>query len=189
MRYSEFRDRVEDALQEAGFFFSDGGRRIETIELADSVRRWEASAWRDAPPVADPFHLSAVIGFEWGPVDAARAHTCEEDLLTELVGRRRPLRTAPRWMRIDLSLRASLPYGSKTSMPEPQVFGAWTTAVVENVDAALTDVEEKNGRIVAVLGGHGDVDVQVHCNPDGTVSLKADLRLPHDSRASRVGQP
>ena len=22
---------------------------------------------------ADPFHLSAVIGFEWGPVDAARA--------------------------------------------------------------------------------------------------------------------
>ena len=57
MRYSEFRNRVEDALQEVGFFFSDGGRRIETIELADSVRRWEASVWRDAPPVADPFHL------------------------------------------------------------------------------------------------------------------------------------
>ncbi len=118
--------------------------------------------------------MSAVIGFEWSPADAARAYTCEEDLLTELVGRRRPpFRTERRWTRIDLSLQASLPYGSTTAMPEPHVFGAWTAAVVEQADAALTDIEEKKGRIVAVLGGHGDVEVHAHCRPDGVVSLKA----------------
>lgn len=33
--------------------------------------------------------------------------------------------------------------------------------------------EQKKGRIVAVLGGHGDVEVQAHCKPDGVVSLKS----------------
>ncbi len=174
MRYAEFRDRLEDALQEAGLFFQDADRRVETIDLADTVRSWKVSVWRAAPPGAEPFDVSAVIGFEWSPVDAARAYTCEEDLLTELVGRRtRPLRTERRWTRIDLSLHANLPYGSTTSMPEANVFGAWTAAVVKRADAAFTDIEEKKGRIVAVLGGHGDVEVQAHCKPDGIVSLNA----------------
>lgn len=174
MRYAEFRDRLEDALQEAGLFFHDADRRAETIDLADTVRSWKAYVRRAAPLSAEPFHVSAVVGFEWGPVDAARAYTCEEDLLTELVGRRsRPIRTERRWTRIDLSLHASLPYGSTTSMPEPDVFGAWTAAVVEKADAAFTDIEEKKGRIVAVMGGHGGVEVQAHCKLDGVVSLTA----------------
>lgn len=156
MRYAEFRDRLEDALQEAGLFFQDADRRVETIDLADTVRSWKVSVWRAAPPGAEPFDVSAVIGFEWSPVDAARAYTCEEDLLTELVGRRRrPLRIERRWTRIDLSLHANLPYGSTTSMPEGNVFGAWTAAVVKRADAAFTDIEEKKGRIVAVLGPRG----------------------------------
>lgn len=174
MRYAEFRDRLEDALHEAGIFFHRADRRVETIELADSVRRWEAPVWREAPPSADPFQLSAVIGFEWGPVNAARAYTCEEDLLTELVGRRRrPIRTERRWTRVDLSLHASLPYGSTTPMPEPHVFGAWTATALEKADIAFTDIEEKSGRIVAVLGGHGDLEVHAHCHADGLVSLTA----------------
>ncbi|MBI1876175.1 MAG: hypothetical protein HYS05_20100 [Acidobacteria bacterium] len=58
-------------------------------------------------------------------------------------------------------------------MPEPHVFGAWTAAVVEKADATFTEIEEKRGRIVAVLGGHGDVEVHAHGKPDGVVSLKA----------------
>ena len=58
-------------------------------------------------------------------------------------------------------------------MPEPHVFGAWTVAVVHTADAVFTDIEEKNGRIVAVLGGHGDLDVRTHVGADGLVSLTA----------------
>jgi hypothetical protein len=174
VRYAEFRDRLEDALQETGLFFHDAHRRVETIDLADTLRSWKVHVGRAAPPSAEPFHVSAEIGFEWSPVDAARAQTCEEDLLTELVGRRRrPIRTDRRWTRINLSLHASLPYGSTTSMPEPHVFGAWTAAVIEKADAVFTDIKEKNGHIVAVMGGHGDVEVHAHCAPGGVVSLKA----------------
>ena len=40
------------------------------------------------------------------------------------------------------------------------------------VHAAFADVEEREGRIVAILGAHEDVDVQARCQPDGAVSLK-----------------
>ena len=156
MRYAEFRDRLEDALQEARFFFHDADRRVETIDLADTVRSWKSYVRTAAPGSTEPFHVSAVVGLEWSPADSARAYTCEEDLLTELVGRRkRPIKTERRWMRIDLSLHASLPYGSTTSLPEPHVFGAWTAAVVEKADEAFTDIEEKKGRIVAIMAGTG----------------------------------
>ncbi len=39
VRYAEFRDRLEGALQEAGLLVHDADRRVETIELADTVRR------------------------------------------------------------------------------------------------------------------------------------------------------
>jgi hypothetical protein len=42
-RYAEFRDRLEDALQEAGLFFHDADRRVETIDLADTVRGWKST--------------------------------------------------------------------------------------------------------------------------------------------------
>jgi hypothetical protein len=174
VRYAQFRDRLESALQEAGLFFHDADRRVETIDLVDTVRSWKVYVCRVAPQSAEPFHVSAEIGFEWSPVDAARAYTCEEDLLTELVGRRRrPIRTERRWTRIDLSLHAGLPYGSMTSMPESHVLGAWTASVVEKADAAFNEIEQKKGRIVAVLGGHRDLEVQTHRKPDGVVSLTA----------------
>jgi hypothetical protein len=39
VRYAEFRNRLEGALQEAGLLVHDADRRVETIELADTVRR------------------------------------------------------------------------------------------------------------------------------------------------------
>jgi hypothetical protein len=72
---------------------------------------------------------------------------------------------------VDLSLNASLPYGSTTLMPEPHVFGAWSASIVERVQVALTDMQERNGRIVSVLGGNSDLEVQAHCKSDGVVSL------------------
>jgi hypothetical protein len=152
--------------------FTGADRRVETIDLEDTVRHWKVLVHRMTPTQAEPFHVFAAVEFDWSPVDAARAYTCEEDLLTELLGRtRRSPRTERRWTRVDLSLHATLPYGSTTSIPERQSFGGWTAAVVEKADAAFTHVEEKSGRIVAVLGGHGDLEVQAHCSRDGLVSL------------------
>jgi hypothetical protein len=174
MRYAEFRDQLEGALRQENLFVHHADRRVELIDLEDSVRRWKVHVQRTTAANAEPFHVFAVIEFEWTPIDAARAYTCEEDLLIDLVGRRTRLpRTERRWTRVDLSLHATLPYGSTTAIPEPEVFGGWTATVEKNADAAFTLVEEKRGRIVAVLGGHGDLEMQAHCRADGLVFLSA----------------
>ena len=116
MRYDEFRDQFQDALRDVGLFQQCIGNPIETIELSDTGRHWKAYISRDLPPNTEPFHVTAEIAFDWSPFDAARSYTCEEDLLTELVGRKkRPSKTEPRLTRVDLELHASLPYGSTTS--------------------------------------------------------------------------
>jgi len=165
VRYAEFRNRLENALRDVGLFVHDADR-VETINLADTVRHWKAYIRRSAPS-AEPFSVSAEISFLWTPFDAARSYTCEEDRR-----RRQPPRTARRWTRVHLSLYANLPYGSTTSMLEPHVFAAWTTSIVEKAHATFSEIEERNGHIVAVLGAHGDLQVEVRCKPDGIVSLK-----------------
>jgi hypothetical protein len=168
VRYDEFRDELEAALQRNSLHFHSL-QRVETIELANTVQHWKVYADGAAPPSTEPFRVSAEIA--WSPFDAARSYAREEDLLTELIGRKKRLpRTERRWKRVDLRLHASLPYGSTTAMPAPQLFGAWTAS--EKVHGAFAEVEEKEGRIVAVLGAHEDVDVQAHCQPDGVISLK-----------------
>ena len=158
MRYDEFRDQLEAALQRNSLHFH-GLQRVETIELANTVRHWKVYTYGAAPPSTEPFHVSAEIGFAWSPFDAARSYAREEDLLTELIGRKKRLpRTERRWTRVDLWLHARLPYGSTTAMPEPQLFGAWTASILEKIHGAFAEVEEKEGRIVAVLGAHEDVD-------------------------------
>src|SRR5215472_12056585 len=148
VRYEEFRDQLESALQRNSLHFHSL-QRVETIELANTVRHWKAYVHEAARPSAEPFHVSAEIGFAWSPFDAARAYADEEDLLTELIGRRKQLpRTERRRKRVDLSLHAGLPYGSTTAMPEPQLFGAWTASILEKVHAAVAEVEEREGRIV-----------------------------------------
>ena len=72
MRYADFRDRLEDALHEEGLFFRGADHRVETIDLSDTVRSWEMYVYRTATGCMEPFHVSAVIGFKWSPVDAAR---------------------------------------------------------------------------------------------------------------------
>jgi hypothetical protein len=172
VRYDEFRDQLEAALQRNSLHFHSL-QRVETIELANTERHWKVYVHGAVRPSPEPFHVSAEISFTWSPFDAARTYAREEDLLTELIGTRkqRP-KTERRWKRVDLSLHAGLPYGSTTAMPEPQLFAAWTASILEKVHGAFADVEEKKGRIVAILGAHEDVDVQARCQPDGVVSLK-----------------
>jgi hypothetical protein len=67
MLYAEFRNQLEDALQEAGLFFDGVDRTVETIDLADTARRWKVYICRAARRSAEPFHVSAEISFYWTP--------------------------------------------------------------------------------------------------------------------------
>ena len=173
MRYDEFRDRLQEALREAGLFLPHADRPTEPIDLGTTERRWRVFVFRNSPQKAEPFHVSAKISFAWSPFESARSYTCEEDLLSELLGRKeRPTKTEPRILRVDIVLRASLPYGSTTPMPEPQVFGPWIAAVGEKLDESLPAETRGRGRSAVIMGYRGEVDVEAKHTVEGVPSLK-----------------
>lgn len=121
---------------------------------------------------SEPFHLGGRIAFDWDPFNAARGYTCEEDLLTEFIGRKqRPMRTEKRLTRVNLALYAKLPYGSTTPMPDIQILSGWTHAIHGKLGACISEVKESAGRVVAITGGVNEVEVQTRCKPEGVLSL------------------
>lgn len=173
MRYDEFRDRLQDALGDAGLLFRNGDRPVETIDLANTNRRWKIYIWRSAPQSAEPFHVAAKVAFHWSPVDTARAYTCEEDLLTKLLGgRQRPMKTERRWIRVDLTLYANLPYGSTAPLPDAQVFGSWIALAGEKLNELLSEFKQRQQRVVAVTGACEEMEVETRCSSEGALTLK-----------------
>jgi hypothetical protein len=122
------------------------------------------------PRPAEPFHVGTTISFRWDPFASARAYTCEEDLLTELLGRRTGRSTQRRLLRVDITLHATLPYGSTTPMPAPDVWLPWVASVEDKVDNALTGRRRRKG---AGLLWRGDLEIKGRTAPDGAFSLDA----------------
>lgn len=173
MRYDEFRDRLEDALREAGLLLQQAGLPAETIDVGGAARHWEVYLLHSSPQDPAPFHVSAKVAFAWDPVNAARARTCEEDVLTALLGRKqRYPKTQARWTRVDITLYATLPYGSATPMPDAHLFCSWTSSTGEKLDKLLAEFKEREGQIVAVTGVLEDVAVEARGGPDGILFLK-----------------
>ena len=126
MRYHEFRDLLQITLQNSGLSGQHIGDPIETVDLNDMGRRWQIYISGNATADKEPFYVAAKIAFNWNPFETARSYTREEDLLAEILGRtRRPSKTKPRHVRVDLVLSATLPHGSTTAVPEPRTFGSW----------------------------------------------------------------
>jgi hypothetical protein len=164
MRYDEFRDRCQTALRTARLL-SAHDRPEETIDLTTTARKWRVHL---LPRAVAPFHAGATISFHWDPFDAARSYTCEEDLLTELFGRRAGRSTQPRLVRVDIAFSAALPYGSTTPIPAPDVWGPWVASMEEKLDEALTT---KRRRKDAIDAWRGDLEIEGRTSPDGAFSL------------------
>jgi hypothetical protein len=173
MRYDEFRERFQDALREARIFSPHLHRPAETLDTSQMSRRWEIYLHRSTSQNSEPFHISTKVSFDWDAVNAARAATCEEDLLTELIGRKqRYPKTQQPWTRVDIALYATLPYGSTAPMPDSLLFGPWTSSVGKKLDKLLAKSKERKGQIVAVTGGGSEVVVEACSSPDGTLFLR-----------------
>ena len=71
-------------------------------------------------------------------------------------------------MRVDIALRAALPYGSTTPIPAPDVWLPWVASMEEKLDDALTI---KRRRKDAIDGWRGDLEIEGCTSPDGAFSL------------------
>jgi len=175
MRYEEFRDRFETALQQAGLLNVHLAEATETIDVKSTNRLWRVWVGHTLGRDTEPFQVSGKISFRWSPSNTARSNTCEEDLLTELYDRNEhSTDTVPRLVRVDISLRATLPYGSTTPMPAPEVWRSWSDSVEVGLDDAFprADADQENRLLPAVLGWRSDVEVESRCTEDGELLLE-----------------
>lgn len=161
MRYDEFRDRWQAALR-AARVLAHHDHPNETIDLTTTERRWRVHV---LPRPAESFHAVATISFRWDPFDSARSYTCEEDLQTELFGRRAARATQRRLVRVDITVGARLPYGSTTQLPAPDVWAPWVASVEERLDTALAQKRRRKG---AVIAWRGEMELEGRAMPDGT---------------------
>ena len=164
MRYDDFRDRWQAALRTARLL-SAHDRPEETMNLTTTARKWRVHLLLRA---VAPFHAGATIDFRWDAFEAARSYTCEEDLLTELFGRRPGRSTQPRLVRVDIALHASLPYRSTAPLPAPDVWLPWVASLEEKLDGALTPPHRRKDAIDAWRGG---LEIEGRTSPDGAFSL------------------
>jgi hypothetical protein len=75
---------------------------------------------------------------------------------------------------VDVSLRATLPYGSITPMPTPEMWRSLSDSVEVALDEALprADVDQGQRLLPAVSGWRGDLEVEARCTEDGELSLE-----------------
>jgi hypothetical protein len=106
--------------------------------------------------------VTAKVSFAWSPFEAARSFTCEEDLLTELHGRKdRPKRTEPRFLRVDFVLSATLPDGSRAPMPDTEIWSPWVAWADEKLGRMLPrETLDRRGRFGAVVSWRGGAEVE-----------------------------
>jgi hypothetical protein len=117
MRYDEFRDRWQAALHAAAVL-SYQDRPQETIDVSTTGRRWR---FHTLPRSVEPFSVSASISFRWDAFQSARSYTREEDLLTELLGRRARWSTQRRLVRVDIKRGRVRPaFGRRSGHVAPQ---------------------------------------------------------------------
>lgn len=179
MRYEEFRAAWEDALRESKLSMI-GLWGEETLDLRTTSRNYEVHVEPLGGQDAQPFFVAATLSFKWKVLNTARTVTREEDMLTELFGRESAydLETEQPWLRIDIKLNASLPYGKPLSMPSKAAWSAWvreTMGRLEDIEplTPAEKVRENEEGNLEVLAWQGEPEVKATCGSDGQLHLEA----------------
>ena len=172
MNYEQFRTLWHEALARAGLMSLAPFQPSETIDLAAFSRTYELNIILETARPKTWFFVSATLDWRWDALQAARSLTVEEDVLTELLGRSASDRdTVPPWLRIDLTLRATLPLDSRTPLPEPPRWRRWTAEVTARLESILPIESRMDDDDLMVLSSRSEPEARLRCDPDGRLFL------------------
>ncbi len=131
-----------------------------------------------SPLRAEPFTATATFAWRWTALHTARTITTEEDLLAEVLRRDHATRSHTRrpHLRLDIGLRATLPWGAPLALPLPAVWAAWARAVMRTLETHVPLVPAERAREtrrgdLEVLAGLGEPTARVACARDGALLL------------------
>jgi hypothetical protein len=171
MNYEEFRILWHEALQEAGLI-SYHFRPEETIDINWMTRTYGVYVSLGVGRQKKPFSASAHLSWRWDYILIARSATTEEDLLRELLGQgRQYVDTEPPWLRVDVVLRASTPWGSPLPWPDETIWQRWASEVRQRLEPLLPidAIDKEHG--MEILSYRGDPTAELTCESSGRVVL------------------
>jgi hypothetical protein len=176
MRYDEFRAAWDRALTESrmGTF----GSPSEMIDTSALGRRYTVSVEPLGGQDAEPFFVTARLAWRWSALHAARTATTEEDMLSAVIGRENvdDIRSEPPWLRVDVRLRASLPWGKPVPMPSSESLARWIGEVsgrLERIEPLVPEetVRETPDGLLEVLAWRGAPRLECATNAKGELQL------------------
>jgi hypothetical protein len=176
--YDEFKALWLLALRESGLRTFGVDALTESLELRATARTAESVVEPYHRP--DPFTVCAKFRWRWDALHSARTATTEEDLLTELFGRDDGARARTRrpWLRVDISLHASLPLSQPMPLPSKATWATWVRDVIHTLASRTPIVprdtfrEDGQGQL-EILAYQGEPEASVLCMPDGELKLDA----------------
>ena len=191
MRYDDFKLAWTEALAEAGFLARLPAS--ERLDLARLSRHYEISV-EPLGQDAKPLFVTAGLSWRWDALQEARTATTEEDMLTSLLGHDAAdtVETERPWLRVDVVLRATMPWGQPLPLPGQDALGEWTREVVgrlERTEPLLPQevVEETPDGNLAALAWKGQPEVRATCTSDGALLLeRVELASWHALHPRRV---
>ena len=176
MNYDQFRTIWHEALDAAGLM-PFPPRPMEAVELDWLSRRYRISVSLRGVQRAGPFYINAGLSWKWDAALAARSATTEEDLLIEVLGQDGYyLVTEQPWLRVDVTLRATLPMDAPIPMPDASAWRRWvaevTTRLAPHLPINGMDENEDEDEVgVGSLSWRGEPTARLRCDPDGQLYL------------------
>jgi hypothetical protein len=172
MNYEQFHTIWHEALAQAGLMSVPPPKPSETIDLAWLSRTYRINVRPGHSQPKDSFSVSASLGWQWDALQDARGTFREEEILTELMGRAASnLNTVPPWLRIDVTLRGSLPFDSPIPIPDPARWQRWTAEVIDRLGSLLPIESDMNEHGLKVLSSQSEPKAHLRCNPEGRLFL------------------
>lgn len=176
--YEAFRTAWTQALRESRLqALHEATETLDTRSLDRShTIRVEPLGGQDAPP----FHVTAVLSWAWDTLNTTRARTCDEDVLTEMLGRdvAGELASEKPCVRVDIKLTASAPYGKPVPLPGRSAWRQWaheTLSRLDDIEPLLPEQPHRENRMgmTEVLAWQGSPIVRTVCSADGELLLGA----------------
>jgi hypothetical protein len=172
VNYDLFRIAQQEALRGAGlqmWSFAD-----ETILLQNMARGYRAYVSLGGLPSAGSFSVTAELSWKWDALLSARSETVEEDMLMQVLGDdRRDVPTEPPWLRVDVVLHATRPWGKPLPMPARAAWKRWVAKVESRLEPLLSRGVEDHDGMLAVLAWRGEPEAEFICRDDGQLALTA----------------
>lgn len=178
VHYEDFKAEWETVLRASGLP-TIGVTADEALDLRSLARTYEVTVEPAGGQDAEPLFVSAKLSWRWDAIQTARTRTTEEDMLAEVLGREESaVETKQPWMRVDVSLHASLPYGKPMPMPKPAVWAKWIREAMtrlESIEPVVPDerARETDDGNLEFLAWQGQPQVHCACGADGNLKLEA----------------